>query len=64
MSPEKRVEILQQAPRDSWIALSEDEEKIVANGKTFSEAVEAAKKAGEPEPVLIHVPQSWTPVVI
>ena len=64
MSPEQRVEMLRQAPMDSWIALSADEEKMVASGTTFSEAVENAKKVGEHEPVLIHTPEEWTPIVV
>ncbi len=64
MSPQQRAELLRQAPRNGWIALSADEEKLVASGETFSQTVENAKKAGEPDPVLIHIPDEWLPVVV
>jgi len=64
LGPEKRAELLRQAPRNSWIALSADEETLVASGETFSLAVENAKKAGEHDPVLIHIPDEWIPVVV
>lgn len=64
MSPQQRAELLRQAPRNSWIALSADEERMVASAGTFSQAVENAKKAGEPDPVVIYIPDEWIPVVV
>jgi hypothetical protein len=42
----KRLDLLRSAPLNSWIALSADESRIIATGKTFLEAAEAAKKTG------------------
>lgn len=64
MSPEERVAVLKQTSPDSWLALSADEERVVASGKTFSEAVENARGSGEADPVLIHIPENWVPVVV
>ena len=59
MSSEARVEALRNAPQDGWAAFSEDEERLVAYGSTYSEVVESAEKHGESEPVLVKVPESW-----
>ena len=54
-----RLHILNEAPLDSWIALAEDESKIVAIGDTYAEAVQNSEKAGVAEPVLIKTPEKW-----
>lgn len=55
-----RLEMLRGAPLDSWIALSEDETKIVAVGKTYEEAVARSEEQGVVDPVLIKTPpKSW-----
>lgn len=50
------TEVLKDAPIGEWIALSRDRSKIVATGKTLGEALEAAKVAGETEPIVMKVP--------
>ena len=60
---ETRLTLLNSAPADKWIALSHDETRIVAEGNTFAEVAEAAERAGESDPVLIQVPENWTPGV-
>ena len=63
MNPKERIEVLENAPPNSWIALSEDESRVVAIAATYSEAVELAAKAGIEDPVLIKTPEEWlTPV--
>jgi len=54
-----RLEALRSAPLNSWIALSEDETKIVAVGATYEEAVKNSEKAGVPDPILIKTPKDW-----
>jgi hypothetical protein len=56
-----RFELLKSAPLDKWIALSEDESKIVAVGSTYSEAVEQSEKVGVFDPVMIKTPSVWAP---
>ncbi len=49
---------------NQWIALDEDNERIVGNGSTIQEAVEKAEKNGVKEPILLYVsPQLATCVV-
>ena len=66
MSPQAaaRLEALRSAPLDSWIALSEDESKIVAVGKTYSEAVAKCESAGVTDPIILKTPASWGPMSV
>jgi hypothetical protein len=61
MSPENknRLEILRAAPLDKWIALSEDESRLIAVGNDYGEASEKADAAGEPDAVILRTPSSW-----
>ncbi|HYA97427.1 MAG TPA: DUF5678 domain-containing protein [Methylomirabilota bacterium] len=63
MSPEARLKALREAAPGSWLAFSHDESRVVGHGETYDEAVAAAEKAGEPEPVITRVPKDWTPRV-
>jgi len=60
MSPEARIKALCEAEPGSWLAFSEDESRVVAQGKTYDEAVEAADKAGEQNPVITRIPNDWS----
>ena len=54
---------MREAKPDSWIALSDDESRVVGRGMSYGEAVEDAKQNGCEEPVLIKVPEKWLPLV-
>jgi hypothetical protein len=47
------------APRDAWIALSEDESRIVGSGPTMQDAISAAAQQGIAEPILMKTPKEW-----
>lgn len=66
MSPKAttRLQILKEAPLDSWVALSEDETKIVAVGATYSEVVEKSDRAGVSDPLILKTPSEWAPLSI
>jgi predicted RNase H-like HicB family nuclease len=55
--------VLEKAPRECWLALSQDETKVVGRGENIKEAVADAKENGEEEPVLIWAPKEWIPAV-
>jgi hypothetical protein len=59
-----RFEALKSAPLDSWIALSEDESRIVAVGHSYSEVVAKSETAGIADPVLVKTPSSWLPISV
>jgi hypothetical protein len=59
-----RLELLRSAPLDSWIALSEDETKIVAIGATYEEVVKNSENAGVSDPILLKTPPVWLPISV
>jgi hypothetical protein len=59
-----RLEALKSAPLDSWVALSEDETKIVAVGSSYEEAVRRSEQAGVSDPVLVKTPRVWLPISV
>jgi hypothetical protein len=54
-----RSEALRAAPLDSWIALAEDETRIVATGATYEEVSRRLDEAGVEDSVIIKTPKSW-----
>ncbi len=60
---EKRLRALESAPLDSWIALSEDESRIVASGPTLAE-LSACLDAIEEPVVISKTPPAWGPLAL
>ena len=54
-----RINALRSAPLNAWIALSEDETKVVATGATYEEAAAQSERVGVPNPVIIKTPPRW-----
>jgi hypothetical protein len=46
------------------LAFSSDESQVVGRGDTFSDAADAAEKAGEQDPVIMLVPATWSPTLL
>jgi hypothetical protein len=61
---DRRLQALNSAPLDSWIALSEDESKVVSSGSSYDEVVRNSELAGVPDPILIKTPKAWLPVYV
>lgn len=40
-----------------WVALQEDEETVIASGKTLKEAIEHAHQKGYKDPIVARVPE-------
>ena len=53
------IELLQSAPLNSWIALSADQQRIVAVGSDPQEVSDIAEKLGEKDFVLAKTPPRW-----
>ena len=53
-----RLELLQSAPLDSWIALSDNNE-LIASGKSYQEVVDTCDKIGAQDPTVIKTPKEW-----
>jgi len=63
ITPADLSTLLEKAPRNCWLALNEDETKLVGRGETVQEAVDEAKKNGVGDPIIIWAPKKWIPVV-
>ena len=59
-----RLELLRAAPLDTWIALSEDEGKIVATGASYKEVVANSERAGVSDPLILKTPARWLPLSV
>ncbi|MGD0906152.1 MAG: hypothetical protein ABSA96_01115 [Candidatus Acidiferrales bacterium] len=50
--------ILAGIPKGAWVALSNDETKVVAYAAELQVALDKAKEAGEDAPVVLRVPEA------
>jgi len=50
---------VQKEPLNGWIAFSEEEERPIAYGATYDEAVANAAKEGASDIVIVKVPETW-----
>ena len=49
-------EILRGIPNSDWIALSNDESRVVAHGPSLPDVIASAKSNGEDDPLITGVP--------
>ncbi len=56
---EARVSALRDAPLNSWVALSNDETKIIARGATYQDVADELDRIGEESAVILKTPASW-----
>jgi glycerol-3-phosphate dehydrogenase len=49
---------------DEWVALSNDEKKVVASAKTLEKAINMAKEKGEKFPIMTKVPKDYCTFVL
>ena len=56
-------ELLAKASRNCWLALNENQSKIVGRGETIEAAVAEAQKNGVDDPFVIWAPQTWRPAI-
>jgi len=55
----QRLNTLRSAPLNSWVALSEDESRIVATGASYQEVSDRSDESGEANPIIIKTPDRW-----
>jgi hypothetical protein len=60
MTQHDLAELLTKAPRECWLALNEEQNKIVGRGETIKEAVEEARQNGVEDPIVMWAPKQWT----
>ncbi|MFZ3214889.1 MAG: hypothetical protein WA192_02410 [Candidatus Acidiferrales bacterium] len=49
--------LLVSVPKGAWVALSSDESRVVAFAAELQDALAKAKELGEPNPVVMRVPE-------
>jgi hypothetical protein len=59
-----RLNTLRSAPLNSWIALSEDESRIIAVGSTFKEVSQRSDAVGETDSIILKTPTAWEPLSV
>lgn len=56
--------LLVDVPKGAWVALSRDEERIVAYSAELQDAIQKAKAAGEENPVMIRIPENGSTLLL
>jgi len=64
MTDATRLELLKNVPLDSWIALSEDESRIVTIGSSFAEVSRKSELTGVEDPIILKTPKAWLPLSV
>lgn len=59
-----RSNALRTAPLNSWVALSEDETRVIATGVSYEEVSKQLDDAGVENSVIIKTPESWLRLAI
>ena len=52
--------ILEGVPRGAWVAISEENQTVVAYGSDMRAVLKEAKDKGEPDPLITRVPEQNT----
>jgi len=50
--------LLADVPKGAWVALSKDEERVIAYAAELQEVLRKAKEAGENDPIVTRVPEA------
>ena len=64
MTEDERADLIWSAPRDKWIALSQDETRLLAEADTLDDVLEKATATGEDDPLVMRTPKEWTSLAI
>ena len=49
--------------KGNWVALQDDEQTVVASGKTLKEVMQKSEKKGISHPVVTQIPHEVLPIV-
>ncbi len=50
--------LLSDVPKGAWVALSKNEDKVIAYAAELQEVLRRAKELGENDPVVLRVPEA------
>jgi hypothetical protein len=51
-------------PKGAWVALSSDQERVVAYAAELQEALQKAKSAGEGDPIVLRIPEEGATLIL
>ena len=58
------TELLKGVPRGAWVAISTENEKVIAFGAELRAVLDEAKKQGENEPLITRVPETAAAMIL
>lgn len=56
--------LLADVPKGAWVALSKNQERVIAYAAELEEVLRKAKEAGEDDPIITRVPEVETATLI
>jgi hypothetical protein len=56
--------LLVDIPKGAWVALSRDEEHVIAYAAELLDVLKKARDAGETDPIIIRIPESDSSTLI
>ncbi len=57
-------ELLAGIPAGTWVAISNDQERVAGKGLTIDEALQDAKQNGEAEPYILRIPEYNSALIV
>ena len=63
-APKDFGQLLAGIPAGAWVAISHDEQRVVAYAAELREAISKAKELGEEDPIILRIPQSAGALVL
>jgi hypothetical protein len=58
------VKLFEGIPEGAWVAISQTQDCVVAYAAELNDALSKAREQGEPNPIIIRVPQSSVALVL
>jgi hypothetical protein len=56
--PKDLTQLLTGIPKGAWVALSQEQDRVVAFDADIEEAMKKAKASGEKNPIILRVPET------
>jgi hypothetical protein len=56
--------LLKGIPRGAWVAISRDQTRVLNFGADVREVLDAARNAGEEDPIIVRVPESDSALIL
>lgn len=64
LAPKDLSKLLAGIPKGAWVALSSDQERVVAYAAELQDAIQKSKAVGEHDPIMVRVPEDESILVV